>query len=72
MLLLKIIHTDEMGGGIFVKTLPRLVPMPLSDVVGTKPEVFIMKQSLNPGWYRDHLQRDSSRSYSTAYGNMWI
>ena len=43
----------------------------MEDLVGTKPAVILLQQSLKPGRYKDYMKWDRMRSYSTVYGNIW-
>ena len=43
------IHRDTRGEGIISRTLPRLVLIKFSDMVGVKPEVLFLQHPLNIG-----------------------
>ena len=66
---LRIIRRDALEGKLFSHPLPQLGPFPLEYLVGVKLDVLVLQHSLKPGRYKDYLQWDSTRIFSTAYGN---
>ena len=67
---LRIIRRYALEGKYFFIPLTQLGLFPLEYLLGMTPEVLVSQWSLKPGIYKDYMQWDSTRSYSSAYGNI--
>ena len=56
-----ITRKDASEGKLFSHPLPQLGPFPMEDLVGIKPAVLVLHQSLKPGRYMEYLQLGRTR-----------
>ena len=66
-----IMRRSSLYGKFFSRPLPQLGPFLLEYLVGMKPFLIVLHQSLKTGRYKDYLQWNITRSYSSAYDNIW-
>ena len=62
---------DALEGKLFLYPLPQLGPLTLEYLVGMRPEFLVLQQFPKQGRWKDYLKWDITRSYSSAYGNIW-
>ena len=54
-----------------VEALPEMGPFPLMDTFGMGSALVMLRRSLKPGKYADHIQYDTLRKYRSAFSNVW-
>jgi len=51
--------------------LPAMGPFPLKDTFGMGPAIVMLKHSLDPGRYGDHITFSTLRKYRSSFSNVW-
>ena len=51
--------------------LPAMGPFPLEDTFGMGTAIVMLKHSLDPGRYGDHITFSTFRKYRSSYSNVW-
>ena len=54
-----------------MEALPAMGPFPLLDTFGIGSALVMLKRSMMPGKYGDHIQYDTLRKYRSAFSNVW-
>ena len=54
-----------------MEALPEMGPFPLMDTFGIGSALVMLKRSMMPGKYGDHIQYDTLRKYRSAFSNVW-